>query len=54
MEKRRLMNNAEMRKIKENFQQTTGSKNYGLHYHTGGNCHEHIVVDRYTVLGVEQ
>ena len=56
MEKRRLVNKTEMGKenFKKNFQQTTGSQDYGLHCHTGSNCHEHIVVDRYTVLRVEQ
>ena len=42
------------RKIKKNFQQTTGSKNYSLYNFIGCDCNEYIVVDRYTVLGVEQ
>ena len=55
MEKEGLVNKTEMgKKILKNFQQTTGSQDYGLHCHTGSNCHEHIVVDRYTVLRVEQ
>ena len=49
MEKRRLVNKTEMGK--ENFKRISSKQ---LEAHTGGNCHEHIVVDRYTVLGVEQ
>ena len=56
MEKRRLVNSAEMKKEKSKkiSSKQLEARITAFTIILGSNCHEHIVVDRYTVLRVEQ